>query len=61
MEKRLSRFLGFAKHGQQKLFDLIKEEFFSDVNEEMKDAFTSIMRCNNSHFQKEAALPVIEL
>ncbi|WP_277873225.1 hypothetical protein [Mesobacillus foraminis] len=30
------------KHEQQKLFDLIKEEFFSDVNEEMKDAFTSI-------------------
>lgn len=30
------------KHEKQKLFNLIKEEFFSDEEEEMKDAFTAI-------------------
>ena len=35
-------FSDLPKHEQQKLFDLIKEEFFSKTNEDMKDAFTSI-------------------
>ncbi len=35
-------FSDLPKHEQQKLFDLIKEEFFSDADEDMKDAFTSI-------------------
>ena len=34
-------FTDLPKHEQQKLFNLIKEEFFSD-EEEMKDAFTAI-------------------
>ncbi|MCD8508869.1 MAG: IS1595 family transposase [Bacillus sp. (in: Bacteria)] len=35
-------FSDLPKHEQQKLFDLIKEEFFSNADEDMKDAFTSI-------------------
>ncbi len=35
-------FSDLPKHEQQKLFDLIKEEFFSDANEDMKDAFKAI-------------------
>ena len=35
-------FTVLPKHEQQKLFNLIKEEFFSDEEEEIKDAFTAI-------------------
>ena len=35
-------FTDLPKHEQQKLFNLIKEEFFSDEEEEMKDALTAI-------------------
>ncbi|MBD3110437.1 IS1595 family transposase [Bacillus sp. AGMB 02131] len=35
-------FTDLPKHEQQMLFDIIKEEFFSNAEEEMKDAFTTI-------------------
>ncbi len=35
-------FMDLPKQEQQKLFNLIKEDFFSDEDEDMKDAFTFI-------------------